>query len=681
MSRGKKAFITSLALLGLSVFLCVSPATAAMTVTSAAVGSSDDLAPSPVGEVTAALDLVTGNSVNVTWTLAIDDFGRQTAASSDFTSGGVFVNVNDVASYNVWRQVIGATEAVLIGSAGAGSTSFVDNTVVTGETYTYSVTVADAAGNESSAVQSAQVNLGPPPKSTPKRPAKTVVKKRVKLTFDAQLDFTDETAVADFRANFIARLAALLGIDPTQITIVGVSAGSVVVDFSISGASAEANADALLATVAADPSALADIGPVLSSSAFTEATLDMGDVGIGGQLVEIFDFTNDPDDPDAVLIIAAEVSGAGYSVDPATLNITAGLTDSIDVIFTAADVSDLTGTYAGVLTITTNDPNNRTTVIDLTAAISQGVNLPSISTSGAFNFASVAIGATRDLTLTISNNGDLELSGSLAVTGDAAFTVSDASFTVAGGSDLAVTVTFAPTAAQSYSGSIVISSNDAVQPEVTVALSGAGFDPGNIPRLVDEDGNPILGDFDGNATVNFDDFFIFADNFGQADFTAATDLDASGAVNFDDFFIFADNFGKSGTYVGGTTTTTGTNFSATIDATQAGTTSTGSGSGTVTLSADESTITYSATVTGLVDLTAAHFHNAAAGSTGGVVHTLAFTTTDDVTWMVSGSWTTSDAEETLTSALVDELKAGNLYINVHTTASPGGEIRGQVLAQ
>ena len=61
----------------------------------------------------------------------------------------------------------------------------------------------------------------------------------------------------------------------------------------------------------------------------------------------------------------------------------------------------------------------------------------------------------------------------------------------------------------------------------------------------------VPGDFDASGTVNFDDFFIFADNFGQADFTPATDLDASGAVNFDDFFIFADNFGKTGTYVGG----------------------------------------------------------------------------------------------------------------------------------
>jgi hypothetical protein len=40
---------------------------------------------------------VTGNSVNVAWDLAADDFGRQAPVGSDFTSDGVFVNVNEVA--------------------------------------------------------------------------------------------------------------------------------------------------------------------------------------------------------------------------------------------------------------------------------------------------------------------------------------------------------------------------------------------------------------------------------------------------------------------------------------------------------------------------------------------------------------------------------------------------------
>jgi len=43
----------------------------------------------------------------------------------------------------------------------------------------------------------------------------------------------------------------------------------------------------------------------------------------------------------------------------------------------------------------------------------------------------------------------------------------------------------------------------------------------------------------------------------------------------------------------------------------------------------------------------------------------------------SGLWTSTDSEP-LTPALIDELLAGNIYINLHTAANPGGEIRGQV---
>ena len=124
-------------------------------------------------------------------------------------------------------------------------------------------------------------------------------------------------------------------------------------------------------------------------------------------------------------------------------------------------------------------------------------------------------------------------------------------FTLVGDEEIDLGITFAPLLAQAYTGTITITSDDVDEPTLTVNLSGAGFDPGAVQILVDANGDLISGDFDGSAAVNFDDFFIFADNFGQTDFAAATDLDASGAVNFDDFFIFADNFGKSGTYVGG----------------------------------------------------------------------------------------------------------------------------------
>ena len=53
---------------------------------------------------------------------------------------------------------------------------------------------------------------------------------------------------------------------------------------------------------------------------------------------------------------------------------------------------------------------------------------------------------------------------------------------------------------------------------------------------------PLVGDFNGDGVVDFDDFFLFAAAFGSA--APEFDLDPDGTVNFDDFFIFAINFGK-----------------------------------------------------------------------------------------------------------------------------------------
>ena len=99
------------------------------------------------------------------------------------------------------------------------------------------------------------------------------------------------------------------------------------------------------------------------------------------------------------------------------------------------------------------------------------------------------------------------------------------------------------------------------------------------------------------------------------------------------------------------------------------------GAGKFTLNASGSRLTYDVTVSGLSGpITASHFHNAAAGVNGPVVRNISFT--NDAS---SGVWLSSDATQPLTPALVAELLAGNLYVNVHTAANPGGEIRGQVL--
>lgn len=52
--------------------------------------------------------------------------------------------------------------------------------------------------------------------------------------------------------------------------------------------------------------------------------------------------------------------------------------------------------------------------------------------------------------------------------------------------------------------------------------------------------NALPGDGNGDGVINFDDFFIFADDFGTS--AARSDYNFDGIVDFTDFFLFADFF-------------------------------------------------------------------------------------------------------------------------------------------
>ncbi len=103
-----------------------------------------------------------------------------------------------------------------------------------------------------------------------------------------------------------------------------------------------------------------------------------------------------------------------------------------------------------------------------------------------------------------------------------------------------------------------------------------------------------------------------------------------------------------------------------------GVTTNASGTASVILNPD-ATVTYDETVTGLTP-TAAHFHNGASGVNAGVVKSISL-----VNNTATGTWTSADASQPLTDLLLRELVKGRLYLNAHTTANPGGEIRGQVV--
>lgn len=109
------------------------------------------------------------------------------------------------------------------------------------------------------------------------------------------------------------------------------------------------------------------------------------------------------------------------------------------------------------------------------------------------------------------------------------------------------------------------------------------------------------------------------------------------------------------------------------------TTATGTFQGTLS----GNSMTYTLTATGSA-LTMAHFHQGAAGANGPVVAFLfgpnqagvdsinesGTITVEDLSGPLQGNW----------DGFVAALDSGQIYVNVHSVANPGGEIRGQVPA-
>ena len=97
-------------------------------------------------------------------------------------------------------------------------------------------------------------------------------------------------------------------------------------------------------------------------------------------------------------------------------------------------------------------------------------------------------------------------------------------------------------------------------------------------------------------------------------------------------------------------------------------TSTAVGTGSIKVDADGN-VTGSVSAPTLTAARAAHIHLGAPGQNGPPIITL---NGGDI-----GTWTVPEGAR-LTPVQVQSYKAGNLYVNVHTEAHPGGEIRTQL---
>lgn len=144
-------------------------------------------------------------------------------------------------------------------------------------------------------------------------------------------------------------------------------------------------------------------------------------------------------------------------------------------------------------------------------------------------------------------------------------------------------------------------------------------------------------------------------------------------------------------------------FSATLDGAQEvpPVVTTATGNATLVLSDDEQSLSYVITIIGLDfasqtpdtgdDVISMHIHNAPLGANGPIVFGMISPSddTDDLalnfvastlTATITGVWDSTDSGEDLGDFL-DALRAGELYINVHTNREQGGEVRGQIVPE
>ena len=97
--------------------------------------------------------------------------------------------------------------------------------------------------------------------------------------------------------------------------------------------------------------------------------------------------------------------------------------------------------------------------------------------------------------------------------------------------------------------------------------------------------------------------------------------------------------------------------------------------GTATVTIDGNQLTFKLDVSNVEGATMAHIHGAPAGKNGGVLVPLY---KSDGAAGFSGTGVLAQGTVTVEPSVVEAIRSGNAYVNVHTKADPRGELRGQL---
>ena len=96
---------------------------------------------------------------------------------------------------------------------------------------------------------------------------------------------------------------------------------------------------------------------------------------------------------------------------------------------------------------------------------------------------------------------------------------------------------------------------------------------------------------------------------------------------------------------------------------------------------DDNTVDYEITVADIQNVVGAHIHEGGPGATGPIIVGFFGGLFSGSDVLAEGTFEASDLSGMAFDELVTRMSTGTVYVNVHTQANPGGEIRGQIMDQ
>ena len=153
--------------------------------------------------------------------------------------------------------------------------------------------------------------------------------------------------------------------------------------------------------------------------------------------------------------------------------ISSGASNTITIDVSAEELN--IGDFLCELMITTNDPESSFVTLPINLHISSEIPIISLS-HDSIEFGDVQIGEIASDTLYVSNLGEVDLEVTDITNGVIEFDVIPVNFVLAQGEVQAVVVTFTPQAELLYEDILIIESNDPINSQYEVLLSGSGYE-------------------------------------------------------------------------------------------------------------------------------------------------------------------------------------------------------------